>query len=176
MFTMKREGRFRRKSTTQARRRPRAFLRPAAASTTSRWGWLKAQRAAFVSFILTNETAPDVEMLTAGLPLRSSGRYHESSLVGYVMTSLQVFYEGRVQGVGFRWTVRHIAKGFDIIGWVRNLIDGRVEMQVSGQENEVHAFINAIGQSELRSYIRKMTEDKLQTPVEANGFEIRHDY
>jgi acylphosphatase len=115
-------------------------------------------------------------MLTAGLPLRSSGSYHESSLVGYVMTSLQVFYEGRVQGVGFRWTVRHIAKGFDVIGWVRNLIDGRVEMQVSGQENEVHAFINAIGQSELRSYIRRMTEDKLQTPVEANGFEIRHDY
>jgi acylphosphatase len=115
-------------------------------------------------------------MLTAGLPLRSSGRHHESSLVGYVMTSLQVFYEGRVQGVGFRWTVRHIAKGFDVIGWVRNLIDGRVEMQVSGQENEVHAFINAIGQSELRSYIRRMTEDKLQTPVEANGFEIRHDY
>ena len=29
------------------------------------------------------------------------------------MVSLQVFYEGRVQGVGFRFTVRHIAKGFD---------------------------------------------------------------
>jgi len=115
-------------------------------------------------------------MLTAGLPLRSSGRYHESSLVGYAMTSLQVFYEGRVQGVGFRWTVRRIAKGFDVIGWVRNLLDGRVEMQVSGQESEVHAFIDEIGQSELRSYIRKMTENKLQTPVEANGFEIRHDY
>jgi len=68
------------------------------------------------------------------LLLRSSGRYHESSLVGYAMTSLQVFYEGRVQGVGFRWTVRRIAKGFDVIGWVRNLLDGRVEMQVSGQE------------------------------------------
>src|ERR1700726_3602612 len=79
MFTTKREGRFRRKSTMQARRRPRAFRRRAAASTTSRWGWLKAQRAAFVSFILTNETALDVEMLTAGLPLRSSRRYHVES-------------------------------------------------------------------------------------------------
>lgn len=92
------------------------------------------------------------------------------------MISLQVFFEGRVQGVGFRWTVRHIAKGFDVIGWVRNLMDGRVEMQVSGQESEVRAFINAIDKSELRSCIRKMTEHKLQTPVEANGFEIRHDY
>jgi acylphosphatase len=92
------------------------------------------------------------------------------------MISLQVFFEGRVQGVGFRWTVRHIATGFDVIGWVRNLIDGRVEMQVSGQESEVHAFIDAIDRSELRSYIRKTTENKLQKPVEANGFEIRHDY
>jgi acylphosphatase len=92
------------------------------------------------------------------------------------MTSLQVCYEGRVQGVGFRWTLRHIAKGFEIIGWVRNLIDGRVEMQVSGREEEVRAFLDAIANSELRSHIRKTTDHPLEKPVEANGFEIRHDY
>lgn len=92
------------------------------------------------------------------------------------MISLQVFYEGRVQGVGFRWTVRHIAKGFDVKGWVRNLIDGRVEMQITGSEDEVRAFLEAIAQSELRAHIRKTSEDSLPAPVEANGFEIRHDY
>lgn len=91
------------------------------------------------------------------------------------MISLQVFYEGRVQGVGFRWTVRHLAKGFELIGWVRNLIDGRVEMQVMGQENEVRAFLEAIAASELRAHIRKTIEHKLETPVEASGFEIRHE-
>jgi acylphosphatase len=91
------------------------------------------------------------------------------------MISLQVFFEGHVQGVGFRWTVRHVAKGFDLTGWVRNLIDGRVEMQVSGEEAEVRAFLDAIGQSELRALIRKQTENKLETPVKARGFEIRHD-
>jgi acylphosphatase len=91
------------------------------------------------------------------------------------MISLQVFFEGHVQGVGFRWTVRHIAKGFDLTGWVRNLIDGRVEMQVSGEEAEVRAFLDAIGQSELRALIRKQTENKLETPVKARGFEISHD-
>jgi len=40
---------------------------------------------------------------------------------------VQVFYEGNVQGVGFRWSVRNIAKGFDVTGSVRNLRDGRVE-------------------------------------------------
>jgi acylphosphatase len=92
------------------------------------------------------------------------------------MTSLQVFYEGRVQGVGFRWSVRHIAKGFDVTGWVRNLIDGRVEMQVSGEEIEVSEFLKAIAESELRAHIRNTTENALPDRVEANGFEIRHEY
>src|SRR3984893_12467620 len=98
-----------------------------------------------------------------------------SSLVGYAMTSLQVFYEGRVQGVGFRFTVRHIAKGFDVIGWVRNLPDGRVELQATGNEEEVRAFLDQVAQSELHSLIRKQTENKLNEPVAARGFEIRHD-
>lgn len=91
------------------------------------------------------------------------------------MTSLHVFFEGRVQGVGFRWTVRHIAKGFDVKGWIRNLIDGRVEMQVSGEDSELRAFVDAIQQSELRSHIRNLTEQTLDAPVQANGFEIWHD-
>lgn len=89
------------------------------------------------------------------------------------MSSLQVFYEGRVQGVGFRWSVRHIAKGFDVTGWVRNLVDGRVELQVSGDENEVIAFLDAIKNGELASYIRKENQVKLDSPPNAHGFEIR---
>ena len=91
------------------------------------------------------------------------------------MISLEVFYEGHVQGVGFRWSIRNIAKGFDVIGWVRNLVDGRVQMQVSGEEEEVRSFLEAINQSELRTLIRKATELKLDHPVVANGFEIRHE-
>ena len=91
------------------------------------------------------------------------------------MNSLQVFYEGNVQGVGFRWSIRHIANGFDITGWVRNLSDGRVELQANGEDNEVRAFLDAVAQSELRAHIRKQTENRLEKPVTARGFEIRHD-
>jgi acylphosphatase len=91
------------------------------------------------------------------------------------MTSLQVFYEGNVQGVGFRWTVRDAAKSFDVTGWIRNLPDGRVELQVTGQEDEVRAFLDRIAQGELHSLIHKQTEKKLEKPVAARGFEIRHD-
>ena len=44
------------------------------------------------------------------------------------MVAKQVLYEGRVQGVGFRFSVRSIATGYDVVGGVRNLIDGRVEV------------------------------------------------
>ena len=91
------------------------------------------------------------------------------------MISLQVLYEGNVQGVGFRWTVRHAATGFDVTGWVRNLPDGRVELQITGEENEVRAFLDRIAQGELHSLIHERTENKLEKPVTARGFEIRHD-
>ena len=74
------------------------------------------------------------------------------------MISLQILFEGNVQGVGFRWTVKRVAKGFEVVGWVRNLPDGRVEMQAGGEEDEVRAFIDAIGESELRAHIRRQTE------------------
>ena len=91
------------------------------------------------------------------------------------MTSLQVFYEGNVQGVGFRWSVRHAATGFDVTGWVRNLPDGRVELQVTGEEDEVRGFLDRIAQGELHALIHKQIENKLEKQVTARGFEIRYD-
>src|ERR1043166_6820057 len=96
-------------------------------------------------------------------------------LLEQVMISLHVVYEGYLQGVGFRFTVRHIAKGFDVTGWVRNLPDGRVELQVMGEEDEVRAFVRRIGDSELHSLIRKQTENKLNEAVATRGFDIRYD-
>ena len=91
------------------------------------------------------------------------------------MTALQVFFKGNVQGVGFRWSVKQVAKGFEVTGWVKNLPDGRVELQASGEETEVRAFIQAIGESELRAHIRRQEEASLAEPPVARGFEIRHD-
>ena len=96
-------------------------------------------------------------------------------LISKLMISLQVLFEGSVQGVGFRWSIKQIAKGFDLTGWVRNLHDGRVELQVGGEEAEVRAFLEAIGRSELRAHIRKQTESVLSEPPRARGFEIGHE-
>jgi acylphosphatase len=49
-------------------------------------------------------------------------------------------YAGHVQGVGFRYTVRHLAGGFQVSGFVRNLADGRVEVVAEGTPAELTGF------------------------------------
>lgn len=88
------------------------------------------------------------------------------------MTGRHVFFEGRVQGVGFRWAVKNLARGYEVTGWVRNLPDGRVEMQASGEPEEVDAFIEAIRESELKSHIRKVDITTIPPPAGFHGFEI----
>jgi acylphosphatase len=48
-----------------------------------------------------------------------------------------IFFAGRVQGVGFRFTAQSVAKRYDLTGFVRNGCDGRVEMLVQGQPQDI---------------------------------------
>ena len=88
------------------------------------------------------------------------------------MIARQVFYEGRVQGVGFRYTCKNIARGFEVVGSVRNLPDGRVELKCSGEPDEVNAFLEAIAESELKSHIKGVTALPLPPLAGMRGFEI----
>jgi acylphosphatase len=88
------------------------------------------------------------------------------------MTGRQVFYEGYVQGVGFRFTCKQIARGYDVVGWVRNLADGRVELQCSGETAEVEAFLAGIAESELKSHIKDAKTTTIPPLTGARGFEI----
>ena len=65
----------------------------------------------------------------------------------------RVFYEGRVQGVGFRFTARRLAVGLPVVGFVRNLHDGKVELVVEGEPAAVDAVLAAI-RAELGDKIR----------------------
>jgi len=88
------------------------------------------------------------------------------------MIARQVFYEGRVLGVGFRYSVRQIATGFDVAGWVRNVPDGRVEMLAAGEPAEVTAFLEGIRDSDLGSFIKGETINEIPAPAGLRGFEI----
>jgi len=66
--------------------------------------------------------------------------------------SRQLIYSGRVQGVGFRATARHIATHYAVTGFVKNLPDGRVELVTEGTAAELDRFLGAVAR-ELDRYI-----------------------
>jgi acylphosphatase len=70
----------------------------------------------------------------------------------------RVFFSGRVQGVGFRFTCQSLARGFEVAGFVRNLPDGRVELLAEGEGGELDAFLNSI-RLEMSTYIKNVTTE-----------------
>ncbi len=89
-------------------------------------------------------------------------------------THRKIFYTGRVQGVGFRYSVKQIAASYEVTGWVRNLADGRVELLASGEEEELAAFFEAISQSHLAAHIKETAVAEVDAPPGRSvGFEIR---
>ena len=85
---------------------------------------------------------------------------------------MTVYYSGRVQGVGFRYTVKSLTPGFEVTGTIRNLEDGRVELVAVGERAELDAFRQAVRESGLGRMITR--EEEFFAPPAGNfrGFEI----
>ncbi|HTQ52431.1 MAG TPA: acylphosphatase [Candidatus Acidoferrales bacterium] len=83
-----------------------------------------------------------------------------------------VFYSGDVQGVGFRYTAKSVATGFEVTGTVRNLADGRVELIAEGARAELEGFRAAIRDAGLSGLIRDETVAWSDAQETLNGFEI----
>ncbi len=91
-----------------------------------------------------------------------------------MMQRVTVFYSGRVQGVGFRVTVRQLACGYDVTGTVRNLPDGRVELIAEGVRSELESFLTGIAESDLSGFIAKKHETWSSGQGNLRGFVITH--
>ena len=85
---------------------------------------------------------------------------------------MQILYSGQVQGVGFRYTAKTAATGFEVTGIVRNLPDGRVELIAEGQRNELEAFREAVRGAGLAGFIRDERVMWSDAKNEFHGFEI----
>jgi acylphosphatase len=83
-----------------------------------------------------------------------------------------VQYSGRVQGVGFRYTTKSIARGHSVAGYVRNLPDGRVELIAEGEPREIDAFLREV-RDHFFGNIRDEKCDVSAPSGEFAGFEIR---
>ena len=89
-----------------------------------------------------------------------------------VRRRIQVLYSGQVQGVGFRYTVKSVATGFEVTGSVRNLPGGGVELVAEGTKDELEAFRQAIRESGLGHFIRQEDISWQEARSEYHGFEI----
>ena len=85
---------------------------------------------------------------------------------------LHILYTGRVQGVGFRYTTKTVACGFEITGTVRNLADGRVELFAEGERSELEEFRKVIQDSEVGRFVRHEEVAWTEAKNEFRGFEI----
>ncbi len=85
---------------------------------------------------------------------------------------MRILYSGSVQGVGFRYTVRTVAAGYEVTGLVRNLPDGRVELIAEGMKDELEAFRRAIRDEGLQHFIRDEAVGWSDASNGFRGFEI----
>ncbi len=83
-----------------------------------------------------------------------------------------VFYSGKVQGVGFRYTVRRLVFGYEVCGTIQNLDNGDVKLVAEGDEAELKAFLVGIKESGLGPMIRGEQVSWSEATGEFRGFDI----
>lgn len=83
-----------------------------------------------------------------------------------------VFFSGHVQGVGFRYSVLQVAREFDVAGYVSNLADGRVQLEVEGAQQDIERFVTAV-EEKMHGFIRKVERSSGMRAPQFSGFVIR---
>ena len=88
------------------------------------------------------------------------------------MERQEVFYSGRVQGVGFRFATMRISSSFDVVGFVRNLGDGRVQIVAEGSPDTLDSFFAAVA-TKMDANIDRENRTIAAATGEYTSFEIR---
>ncbi len=86
---------------------------------------------------------------------------------------LHVYWSGRVQGVGFRYTAESVALELKLTGWVRNIPDGRVEAVCEGPAKALQAFLDQVSKGPMRPYIQETQADWPEATGEFEDFRVR---
>lgn len=82
--------------------------------------------------------------------------------------------EGRVQGVGFRFFVQQTALQLGLCGWVRNMDDGSVTMEVQGTHEAVDVLWQEIWKGNGFIRVGSLETEKRESISDAQGFDIRY--
>lgn len=88
-------------------------------------------------------------------------------------TAITATVTGRVQGVGFRYAVAHMAKEFGLVGWVRNAPDGSVEMRAQGDERVLEQFVAFVRRGPRSARVQSVDVHPVEPDPTLHGFAIR---
>ena len=86
---------------------------------------------------------------------------------------IRVFVDGQVQGVGFRYFAQRTALKLDVLGWVRNTFDGKVEVMAVGNQESLEQFISDLRRGPASSYVAGVKVDWREPSGAFSGFHIR---
>ncbi len=84
----------------------------------------------------------------------------------------RIIFEGRVQGVGFRYTTASAARTYRVNGYVRNSADGSVELLAEGRVDSVEQLVRSLGEH-FAGQIERQSVEELELPEQFESFEIR---
>ena len=90
------------------------------------------------------------------------------------MKRVHVYVSGRVQGVFFRAETQRTATGLKLNGWVRNMDDGSVTMEMQGQEAPVAALEKRIRQGNAFIGVKELTMEEREPIAAEERFQIRY--
>ena len=87
---------------------------------------------------------------------------------------VHLIIEGRVQGVGFRFFSQRVATANNIIGYVRNLSDGNVEIEAVGESHNIIKFINSIRNDHPYARVLNIQQNEIPIFEEYKNFQIKY--
>jgi len=87
---------------------------------------------------------------------------------------LHILISGRVQGVGFRFFTRHQASMLGITGYVRNLINGKVEVVAEGKEPDLEEFVKKLREGASLAWVTDIKVNRQKYKGDFKSFSIRY--
>ena len=88
------------------------------------------------------------------------------------MLARRYIVRGRVQGVGFRWFVEHEARELGVNGWVRNNVDGAVEVLAIGNEQQLATLKERLQRGPRAARVDEVQEIPAEPVAGLNTFRI----
>ena len=91
---------------------------------------------------------------------------------GYCVAQYPEIFHGRVQGVGFRYTAKYLARSMNLTGWVKNEYDGTVVMEVQGRETLIFELMKGLNRNQFIQIDWIDTEE--MEPELESSFEVKY--